>query len=263
MTARYHIIHFIPDPFSGARVPLAAFVESTNGWRLAEAPHVPGPECLGGSNAHALLRMVLQDLRAHEALPHLPRTVGPQIALTEEKSIPEGIADPVEWVERHVLPQRPGAEGPTQPRGPHRDTYGYRLFTQHHVEQYVGKTYKPDAIGVRGLAVSSISHYVSGNEELLLMEPIVGNRAELEKDLTQVSTAFLAWQTLLAGSHTHRRHELIAYVFGADSVVAKSRTKLPDGARVVAVDNPVQLSEFISRIKKVGSTAPGQGSLPI
>jgi len=134
MTSRYHIIHFIPDPFSGARVPLAAFVESARGWKLAEAPHVPGPECLGGGSAHAFVRMVLQDLRAHEALPHLPRTVGPQIVLTEEKLVPGGVADPVEWVERHVLPQRPQSEGPAQPRGPHRDTHGYRLFAQHHVE---------------------------------------------------------------------------------------------------------------------------------
>jgi len=95
------------------------------------------------------------------------------------------------------------------------------------------------------------------------MEPIVGSRAELEKDLTQVSTAFLAWQTLLTQERAHRRHELIAYVFGADSIVARSRSKLPGVARVVAVDNPVQLSEFISQIRKVGSTAPGQGLLPI
>ncbi len=44
-TARYRLIHFVPDPFNGARVPVAAVLQAHGRLSVHEMPNMPGPEC--------------------------------------------------------------------------------------------------------------------------------------------------------------------------------------------------------------------------
>src|ERR1017187_6147506 len=86
MTARYRVVHFVPDPFTGARIPLAAIVAGGGGVSIASAGHVPGAVCLGRPSTYAAMQMVLESLSTVESLDVLPVAVGPHAVLDVEKA---------------------------------------------------------------------------------------------------------------------------------------------------------------------------------
>src|SRR6266511_3725193 len=107
MRARqYKLVHFVPDPFSGARVPVAALIQDEHGLRITRAPHLPGPDCLGRASAEEAMLMVLDSLQESDSFSALPRSAGPHVTLDVARSIPLDVDDAAGWVEKFVLPQR-------------------------------------------------------------------------------------------------------------------------------------------------------------
>ena len=64
MTAQYRLVHFVPDPFLGGRVPIAALLRTPDGVQVVRVPHLPGPHCLGGRARAATVQLVVEDLEA-------------------------------------------------------------------------------------------------------------------------------------------------------------------------------------------------------
>ena len=110
MNRRFRMIHFVPDPFSGARIPIAALVEGDKGVEVAIASQIPTAECLGSRAAETLLHGIVEDLRTG-GFPFgaLPPKLGPQVRLGEPKTLPVDCESPVPWLEAHVLPRPPNA----------------------------------------------------------------------------------------------------------------------------------------------------------
>lgn len=104
MLTRYRIVHFVPDPFTGARIPIAAVVAYAGTVALALATRLPSADCLGRVSLLATMHMVLHALAAVESLDVLPIAVGPHAVLGDARYVPEGVANPVAWVTEHVLP---------------------------------------------------------------------------------------------------------------------------------------------------------------
>ena len=104
MTARFQIIHFEPDPFSGSRFAVGALVESEQRVELVTG-WLPNAEWVGGDQASAVVRMVLSRSRRATRLGELPMSVGPQVQLGLIQRVPEGVANPAAWVKDHVLPR--------------------------------------------------------------------------------------------------------------------------------------------------------------
>lgn len=145
VNARFQIVHFEPDPFSGSRFAVGALVESDQGVQLVTG-WLPGPRGLGGEQASATVRLILDSLRRDARIGELPMSVGPQVQLGELRPLPQGVSDPAAWIKEHVLHRRPQREdelSETAPLGAQRATAGYRFFETWHVSQWVKKRYLP------------------------------------------------------------------------------------------------------------------------
>jgi len=97
--ATFRIVHFVPDPFLGGRVPIAAIVQSDGRLTVVRVPHL-GPACLGRASAVAAVRLALDDLERLPSFEHLPSSMGPQVVLGEIREVPLHVDDPVGWVAR-------------------------------------------------------------------------------------------------------------------------------------------------------------------
>jgi hypothetical protein len=113
MSAEFRIVHFISDPFLGARIPVAALLrDRTNVVRVVRAQRLPAPECLGGPKYAAALGMVLECLGSAPAFDRLPQPVGPFATMGEPLTVPDGVHDAAKWLGSHVLPTAVTPEWP-------------------------------------------------------------------------------------------------------------------------------------------------------
>ncbi|HYH96249.1 hypothetical protein [Hyalangium sp.] len=261
MSARFRIVHFVPDPFAGSRIAIAAIVNVNGRWELARARSLPGVACAGGLRAYSTMQMILERLSATERFDRLPFSIGPQAVLGEEIEVPTGVSDPAAWVEAMVLPRLddPDDQKDTKPRGPHRETLGYQVLQHYGVGEIVHRHLKTEGIpGVAAKAANDISHYVSGKSEVLLMEPVIATRANLSQDLTSISETFLAWRKLLELSPAKRHPRFIAYVMGPVAGFTEAQSVLRTAAdMIVDIDNRSERTRFIEEIRRIGSTGGG------
>lgn len=261
---RYRIVHFAPSLAAEARLPIGALVDASGSgaWRFARAEHVPSAACLGGPRVSAVLQLVLRELERLKEMESLPLSVGPQVSLDDGLAVPFGVLDPAAWVQAFILPRRPGAATQQGVRVSSMGTVGLRFFEHHNVRQYVRRKFDPGSVEAQRKAIPPITHYVRGLSELLLMEPVVGTRNDVETVLQKVNGGFLAWQKLFDNHHVAEDRTFIAYVFGGDRVTELARARLRESrARVVNVENLPQRVEFVRDIRRVGESAATQGSL--
>ncbi|MCP3100301.1 hypothetical protein LZ198_15630 [Myxococcus sp. K15C18031901] len=267
MSAHYRLVQFLPDPFSGARVPIAALVrDADRRVQVARAPHVPGPHCVGGKALWVAMQMAIEELDRATRFDMLPPTVGPHVRLDHEVRIPESISNPAHWVQSTVLPQRPpNAEDQLEraPRTRSRDKQGDGFFRNFRVQEYVRKGFDGSELGLNPLSTPQITHWVPGDRDLLLMEPVVF-RENLHAELREISTTFLAWQSLFAERIHARVPHLIAYVLPSAHADVTARTRAileASRAEVVDVSVPVERMRFIDTIRQVGRSGGMLGSL--
>lgn len=62
MTAQYRIVHFVPQPFLGAKIPVAALVRHGGSTRMVAADRQLDADSVGGVAQAATLRMLLRAL---------------------------------------------------------------------------------------------------------------------------------------------------------------------------------------------------------
>jgi hypothetical protein len=273
MTARFRIVHFSPDPFLGTRIPIAALLDVGGRVEVHSVPHIPGPECLGGSAAAAAVRMILEDLDDVEEFDRLPMSAGPHAVLDEPSDVPRGVNDAQRWLERTlqaVVPPKAAdadAEEPHVVRARRRATIGYQFFQQHRVDRWVRKTFNPtrDADGILSAAsaLGTVSHFVPGDRTLLLMEPIFPRRAQVDADVQSIARMFGAYKTVLRAAKPKQAIELFAYVLPGGS--AKRRDEINEELRlyvdrVVDTARDAPRKDFIRHIEETGeSTARALG----
>ncbi|ATB36263.1 hypothetical protein CYFUS_001677 [Cystobacter fuscus] len=268
MRTRFRIVHFVPDLVAGSRVPIAALVESEGRVQVARAEHIPGPHCVGGKAAWFSLRMALEDLDFTDSFEQLPRSLGAFVHMDEARFVPATVTDPVQWVERHVLPRRPilpedQAERP--PPALKRHVQGMRFLQTCKVAHYVQSNFNGSLLSIHEDTASHISHFVAGDTGLLLMEPIIASRADFHEELRHVSNAFLAWRQLFEKRQVARRYSFLAYVLdGRRGESSTVRGVLKEAeAEVLDVDVPSERDKLIERIRYVGISNPAQNELPI
>ena len=95
--ALFRVVTYVPDPFIGSRVPIAALVSASGSVVVLPATRLPCAACLGGESALELVRDVLATLARGTAFDRLPSSVGPQVALGDVYEVPDATA-PVSWV---------------------------------------------------------------------------------------------------------------------------------------------------------------------
>ncbi len=274
MTARYRVVHFVPDPFTGARIPLAAIVAGGGGVSIASAGHVPGAVCLGRPSTYAAMQMVLESLSAVESLDVLPVAIGPHAVLDVERQIPGDVADPVRWVVENVLPRTDEAQPARAAKSHHRDTQGFRLFETWKVSQYVHQRFQPDEhwAGMRvGVPrkLGSISHWVGASKVgILLMEPLIPTRSGFQRELVEVYQRFAGYRAFLdrggAPEEAKQHTKLCVYVLpGGKSGDRSSALGAFADVEAVTIDTESDSAQrsFVEEIRALGRAAEPQTDL--
>lgn len=257
MIARFRIVHFVPDPYSGGRLPIAALVSVDGRVTVARADD-KWQECLP-HDARSAIAVILAELGTGTRAGWLPPTVGPHAVLGEERSIPSGVSEPVEWVLTSIL--RTTGAGVGEEQVAERRNAGYRFFQSENVAQFISRDFTVDqAPPGFPRVLPKVSHYVTGSAKLLLLEPIVASASGIERTLRRVGTSFLAWQRsfeLASPRAVEILPEFIAYVLPdhARVTAADVRDELRGVATsVVDVSTDVERASFVAKIREVGRT---------
>lgn len=259
-TARYRLVHFVPDPFVGARVPVAAVLEADGRTSVHRLPHLPGPECLGGKERATALHMVLEGLGELASFERLPVALGPQALLDDAREVPRGV-DAQAWLEDALLRVAPRQPAASNHSGQNRATYGYRFFENWNVQRWVHKTFHPGqsipGLLVKARPLDAISHYVVGRDEVLLMEPIVPTRAEAKRSEKEGATLFGAYKTAMTPEDSGKA-KLVAYVLadGAEADRREIKAMLADWAdEVFDTTSAPTRDRLVERVRSVGRSA--------
>lgn len=212
----YRIVHFVPDPFSGLRLPVAAIVESSAGVEVVRSPRKWPLACLGSRRERALLQTILQKLHAPFSIDSLPETLGPSAVLDQKMTMPDYATEPSEWVLRHVLSQRQ-AKKTRPPSSEGRLLQGRAFLKRERVADLVQDKFQPatawDGWLHRAEALPAVSLWVEGRSEALLLEPIILQRAKYLQETNTVAVNFGAYQQAIARvAKDNRQAKLIAYI---------------------------------------------------
>lgn len=264
MSGHYKLIHFLPDHFSGERIPVGAVVAESGDVRVTIADRIPGAECLGSAAKFMLLRETLDDIRQLRSMDGLPMSFGPHFVMTEAKELPRVDGDAVAWLRDHVLPRRLETPSSARKRGPRRSSVGLDYLRQFKVAKYV-KQFRPsrDLHELNGASKSlpTISQGVRGDGRLLLMEPVVPTRHQLDKDLQQIGTNFFAYKGAIQTHPIDTALDLIAYVIPGGDASSRSEIvgRLSESAdRVYDAAALEDRTELVERVSDVGKSGVGE-----
>ena len=265
MKSRYRLIQFVPDHFNGNRYSVGAVVDDGDGVRVVIAEHIPGAECLGSDTSFMLLRHNLDDLRGLRSFERLPMSIGPHFELTDPKQIDVADVDPVEWLRADILPRPLEKKSKARKRGPNRSTIGKEYLGQFGVGDYI-ESFDPrrDLPMLNGTTdvFPSISQSVSGQVELVLMEPIAPKLKSVTRHVKSVTINFSASRQFLKDVKTPV--EMYAYIMpgGQRSEREEIRAHLEQGAhRVFDMVSMSQREELVGRIDEVGASGDVQHRL--
>ncbi len=98
MTARTRLVYFISDPYSDARLPIAAMLQDGDATGVVRAVVRALP--LSAQSAVARALADIEDLHDFEALPI---GAGPHFVMGEPRALPAGVVDPRRWVLDNLL----------------------------------------------------------------------------------------------------------------------------------------------------------------
>jgi hypothetical protein len=272
MVARYRVVHFVPDPFTGARIPVAAIVEGAKGLTLAPAGHLPGASCLGANPTYATMQMVLESLSSIADFRVLPISVGPHAVLDMERQVPADVSDPVAWVVENILPRAAASERvAVAAKNTRRDTQGYRFFETWNVAQYVHQHFQPGEswTGARpkgARMLGPVSHWAgSPKGGVLLMEPLIPSRPKFEDELAKVYQRFAGYRIFLNGGDApvelRKNTKLCVYVLqgGNDKDRSSALSAFADvDATTVDLENESARGLFVDEIRTLGRAAEPQ-----
>lgn len=271
MKGAYRTVFFHPDPSLDWKVPVAVLVRDRQSVRVGVAHHLPDPGCLGDAKRAALLRVGLGALSAGPSpmFDQLSEYLGPHFSTSDPQALGVDVEDPVEWAIDNVLPVRGHEPKATSLHGEQRSTMGYRFFEQRHVTEYVRKQFSPRKVlpdDGRFQRLRTVSHYVRGETKLLLMEPLVPERRETERELDKIVNLFWSYRGSLMPLLQEKGFstELVVYMLQGGDV--SSRRTLQSSAaeaadRIVDIARPQEAASFAEEIQLVGISGRDQGEL--
>lgn len=260
MSGHYKIIHFLPDHFSGERIPVGAVVAENGSVNVVLADRTPGPECLGSDATYMLLRDTLDELRQLTSLERLPMSIGPHFEMSEASDLPALDGDAVSWLRQRILPRAMEKPSSSRKRGPSRSSVGLDYLRQFNVARYV-KQFRPkkDLHELNGASESlpAISQGVRGANQLLLMEPVIPTRRQLDKDLKTIGTNFFAYRGAFQTHPIDTDVDLIAYVTpgGNASIRSEIVARLGESAdRVYDVTAMSARKDLVNLVATIGKS---------
>ncbi len=252
--AEYRVVHFIPNPVSGARVPVAALLRAEGRIRVLSPEHYPGAECLGSSRAVNLLRAIRPQLERIDDFGNLPESLGPLFQLGHVQEV--AMVQDVDTALRRLL--FPIVSKPKIQRGPQRARQGANWLERNGVSSdWIRGGFRPADVGLES-KVKIATHFVKGNSGLLLMEPIVAaarSRSDVLGAIELATTRLRSADHVLNSAGFERERGFVAYLLPGSSEdaadVARRALFNFEGAGVVECGKPEQAVAFTSRIRQI------------
>jgi hypothetical protein len=123
--------------------------------------------------------------------------------------------------------------------------------------------FKGETLALEDEYAGTISHAVIGSDELMLMEPVLGRRPDMHKQLEEVSKTFLAWEKLLERMQAKRKPRFVAYMFSTPRTTVREAKQFLTvaEAEVIDVEIPNERDRFIGDIRRIGLTNPANSHL--
>lgn len=215
----YRVVFYTPDPVLGTRLAVGAIVTVGGRDLFVASPSLPTATALGGPRRHQLLGALLGDLRAGLGLTAVGRvsghlTTGPAVA------VPASVADPPTWVEAHVLSR--AVEGPRKTGEGRRMGPVTACLRDLEIDEIVRRNFRPARDLPEWLrrntdpgALPSVAQFVPGQSSLVLLEPIVSERANAQKLVAQAVQRFATYRLFAEAERaTSDQVRCVAYMVG-------------------------------------------------
>ncbi len=247
----FRVVQYVLNPTAGVRVPVAVLVRDKAGETVSiVAPNVPSAVCLGSSGAYAHIKAFAPHLSRLSSFDQLPEFLGPYFVMTEPKRIPSATAWR-SWINRVVFPRFEGGTTLLK-KGPRLPKLGRQFFSRHGVNKLVEDRYVLPTEA--GEMLEPITHWVSAESFMLLMEPLSPNRKDPRKDMRAVSTRLTAYRQRLGEDSPQT---LLAYsLHGLDRAIKHDLMVAVDGvAEVYDIEDPDQETELIRMIRQAAPPA--------
>jgi hypothetical protein len=259
-TKAFRILHYTPDPASGARYPVAALAVSDSGVEVHLAPHVPGDACLGGPGRERFFHVLQQRLMKAKDFSRIPG-LGPYCELSDPVSLQDDTD--ANFVSRMVAGWH-SAPRKFAERRVSRSVEGYRWLTANRVGKFVKKAFRPDQedapFFMHAPALDAISHYVLGTHSLMLLEPLM-NCPKIDEDIHKLAQRFGAYSAanssrLRATDGPHVEMCVYALPGVPDQLLEKATRDIAySSARVISVSDEIQKAGLLNRITSVAAEA--------
>jgi hypothetical protein len=215
----YRVVFYTPDPVLGTRLAVGAIVTVGGRDAFVASPSMPTATALGGPRRHQLLGALVGDLRAGLGLTMVGRlsghlTTGPAVA------VPASVGDPPAWVETHVLSR--AVEGPRKTAEARRVGPVTACLRELEIDEIVRRNFRP----ARDLpdwlrrntetgALPAVPQFVPGQTSLVLLEPIVSERASAQKQAAQAVQRLATYRVFAAAERaTPDQVRCVAYIVG-------------------------------------------------
>jgi hypothetical protein len=261
MTASYRTVYFRPRLGLDWRVPIAALFSAGGATEAIPAELLPDPRCLGGIGASELLRFGVAVL-ATVGDDSLPSSLGPHFEIGPSAELPRGVENPVRWIKSTALPHPMQVDSDNEVEAEKRvGTKAWNLLSNWGVSGYVRKRFRSDQnpeLHRLPPKIGSITHYVQGDDLVLLMEPIALSGAGVEERIAKVHSKFSSYARAWDDS-AGRHHRRLAYILPgpqAPAVVATVMEQLRVVADVYDTGSTRERSELTSEIRRVGDSGP-------
>jgi hypothetical protein len=242
MSAQYRLVYFVPDPFRGERVAVAALADGVG--------VVPRPGGLAGlglldAGARSLVHASLAELATVGPARDLPITIGPQIVGGPMHTVPAGVTNVASWLATTIF-GRSTTEVATGGERVRRVLLGSRFLRTRGVDRLVRRRYQLPGRPLLGV----VSQFVEGRQQTLLLEPIAMARPRAEEEVRAVAQLFAAYGSVLADDPSKQR---VIYVLagGPEDRRASVITELRDYAEVVDTTVPQEADALVARVKAV------------
>ena len=92
----FRVVHYIPDPYTGGRVPFGALLHHDSKVTFMVSPREPCKICLGEAGA-VVVGLAIRDLLKATKMD-VPGSCGPQVVAADGVDVPSGVVDPFAWV---------------------------------------------------------------------------------------------------------------------------------------------------------------------
>jgi hypothetical protein len=263
MRTQYRLVHYLSDPFSDTRFPIAALVRDGNIVTVAEASPLSSV-IYGGGKAHSqVITHVLKMLKRASTMDSLPPEIGPQAVLGPVRSIPNTVHNPAAWVRQYILPRDDRGKPRSSVSRQNRGNEGFRYFKQTELDRYVHRTFKPTRAWENLPSVSAlptISHW-SGSPDagLLLMEPI--RTTSVTQDIGAVYSRMAGLDAFLrraAPPEIREKTNLIVYILpgGGDTLGAHvAEAFKPVDVKIIDLLSEHDRTKFSETVRSVAASS--------